>query len=179
MLRLILARHAEAEIDSETKNLTPRGRRQANALGKAIKRFLEPERPFLLSSPVARASQTSLRISQAFKGHMFDKPLQTVCVSNLSDIDALSKDVLMPDSHYGFAQGAGKHIPDEAQAAVFVTHYSNLVMLANELLEQEQAQGASWLEFVKNQGSAAVLEFDAPRWRSVEPADTYKIIGPV
>lgn len=62
-LRLIVIRHGKASPDSPSglddhRELTPRGRRQAEHLGLALRPWLSGT-PVLVSSPIVRASQTA------------------------------------------------------------------------------------------------------------------------
>ena len=67
-MNLILWRHAEAEegADDLARALTPKGERQARAMGKWLRRRL-PEETRILASPALRTRQTVEALGQAWQ----------------------------------------------------------------------------------------------------------------
>ncbi len=73
-MELILFRHAKAEDDSvtladEMRELTPKGRKKAQAAARGLGRMLLPGcRPEIWSSPALRSSQTAAILAEALDG---------------------------------------------------------------------------------------------------------------
>lgn len=130
-MQLILWRHAEAEDLAKTdlaRALTPKGRRQADAVGKWLRASLGPELSQwrILASPAVRTQQTAQALGC---------PFETV---NEIAPDAPASAVL-----------AAAGWPSASQPAIVVGHQPTLGMVAARLMHGEEGyvsvkKGAIW-----------------------------------
>jgi phosphohistidine phosphatase len=141
-MNLILWRHAEAEDSASTdlaRQLTPRGRKQAQTIAKWLRNRL-PSDALILASPAARTVQTVEALTDQYR------------IAKEIAPGAAADDVL---AAAGWPQGI-------APTVVVVGHQPTLGLVASQLVAGEQHEwsikkgGVWWLEGRERNGSGQV-----------------------
>ncbi|TEA78894.1 SixA phosphatase family protein [Allopusillimonas ginsengisoli] len=153
MLRLILLRHAKADyppgITDHDRALTPRGHRQAEAIGKYMASHdLKPD--LALVSTARRAQQTWALALPAFGApvpHQNEGRIYEATVSQLLDV--------IFDTN------------DSTHTLLMVGHNPGFERLASYLAGAGDAQAAARLQREYPTAGLAVIDFDAHSWRDV------------
>jgi len=164
-LRLILVRHAEAYRnlpgrqsvpDSMLDTLTPRGIKQADAVGKALKEDGE-QVATVLTAPTGRASQTAALLMKALglRGNPVKAPAVDACQPDETNADKAVRIM-------GAIARLEKEYP--GKTAVIVTHWHLIQCALDRAAAQNQKNGTD-NNYQCPPGSMTVLHIDKDAWR--------------
>ncbi len=158
MKRLLLLRHAKTvpagpEIEDHERELLPRGRDDAHAMG----RYMQAQRyipDLILSSTSRRTVQTADLVMAELSG------------ANRIDFEEVLY-LAEPRTLHAAIRGA----PDKVAALLIVGHNPGMeqlaTLLAREPVKRKERDRFDLIEEKFPTGALAVLDFDVPRWRDI------------